>query len=398
MTARLSAVVARLGEDFLTEAFGRSFRVLHGDADSVAPLLSWETLGWDDLNDIIARHRLETPRLRLSADGETIPQDAYSVPLVTRRSTVWQRLHPAALHERLDKGATLVIDAIDELHHGVQQLAGDLEAALRTQVQVNLYASWTGREGFGVHWDDHDVIVVQLDGSKRWKLYGPTRIAPMHRDVAEPDAPPEEPTAEFVLTAGDMLYLPRGWWHSVSASEGERSMHLTCGLTTMTGADLLIWLSEILRTDETFRADLPRFGTPEEKQQFMDRLRGLVVTELEDGSLIDRYAAHRDATERVRLRPSLPFISEVPPDPHVTAQMLTSRHTLTTDEDGNAVLTAGGETLTFAAAARPLLERLTDRKEHRLVTLIDGTGLSLRQAAKVITTLVTGHVVSAGRI
>ncbi|WSC07830.1 cupin domain-containing protein [Streptomyces scopuliridis] len=54
----------------------------------------------------------------------------------------------------------------------------ELEHWLRTGVQTNLYASLTAREGFGVHWDDHDVIVIQIDGAKRWKLYGPTRTAP----------------------------------------------------------------------------------------------------------------------------------------------------------------------------------------------------------------------------
>ncbi|MEV0040066.1 cupin domain-containing protein [Streptomyces sp. NPDC050804] len=398
MTARTSAVVARLGEDFLTEAFGRTHRVLPGADDDLSALMGWDRLGWDDLNDLLARHRLEPPRLRLSADGEVIPQDAYTAPLVTRRSTVWQRLHPAALHDQLTNGATLVIDAIDELHDGVRYLASALEAALRTQVQVNAYASWTGREGFGVHWDDHDVVVVQISGAKRWKVYGPTRVSPMHQDVAEPEVPPEKPVDEFVLTAGDMLYLPRGWWHSVAASEGERSLHLTCGLTTTTGADLLIWLSEKLRTEEIVRADLPRFGTQADKQEFVGALRGLLAKELESGNLIDRYAEHRDATERVRLRPSLPFVSEVAADANVTVEMLTTRHTLASDENGNAVLTAGGETWTFAPAARPLLDRLTGPGRYQLRDLVYGTDLSLTQAASIITELVKGQVVSAGSI
>lgn len=46
------------------------------------------------------------------------------------------------------------------------------------------------REGFGTHWDDHNVIVVQVEGSKHWRLYGPTRSAPMHRDTAQPEPPP----------------------------------------------------------------------------------------------------------------------------------------------------------------------------------------------------------------
>ncbi|UXY24813.1 cupin domain-containing protein [Streptomyces cynarae] len=42
------------------------------------------------------------------------------------------------------------------------------------------------REGFGVHWDDHDTIVVQLDGAKRGRT---CRVAPADAGkVTRPDA------------------------------------------------------------------------------------------------------------------------------------------------------------------------------------------------------------------
>lgn len=388
----MAAVVARLGGDtFLAQAFGRTYRFVPGDADTIAGLLDW-----DDLNEILARHRMAVPRLRLSAGGVTVPQDSYSSPLVSRRSTVWNRLHPAALHDQLARGATLVIDAVEELHPAVQRLADELAAWLRASVQANLYASWTGMEGFGTHWDDHDVVVVQLDGAKRWKLYGPTRTSPMHQDVAEPDPPPEQPAAEFVLTAGDMLYLPRGWWHSVSASEGIRSLHLTFGLTTVTGSHLVTWLSEVLRREEAFRADLPRFGTAEQKQDFADSLRELLVKELTSGGVVDRFADNLDATERLRFQPSLPHVVEVPPEPELLAHLVATRHAISAGEGGTVVMTAGGESWTFAEAARPILERLADRRPYRLGDLIQGTGVSLHQVAALLTELVKGQVAAVG--
>lgn len=254
-----------------------------------------------------------------------------------------------------------------------------------------------GKEGFGTHWDDHDVVVVQLDGAKRWKVFGPTRNAPMHRDVAEPQEPCEEPTAEFVLTAGDLLYLPRGWWHSVSASEGVRSLHLTCGLTTTTGADLIVWLAEILRSEDIIRADVPRFGTPDAKCDSISSLRDLLLKELENGaSLVDRFTGNHDATECIRLRPSLPYVSNVPADPELSVRMLSTRHTITVGDDGTVVLTAGGESWTFSEAARMLLERLVDHRPHRLSDLIDGTSVSVQQAAALATELVKGQIAAVG--
>ncbi|WP_073762437.1 cupin domain-containing protein, partial [Streptomyces sp. CB02923] len=263
----------------LAERLGRDTfpaRVLHRDYRHVPGALSEQEsaalCSFDTLNDVMATHRMEPPRLRLSAGGEMLAQHRYAAPAITRRSTVWQRIHPAELHERLADGASLVVDAIDELHAPIGALAQELEGWLRTHVQVNAYASWTSVEGFGTHWDDHDVIVVQVAGAKRWRLFGPTRTAPMYRDVAEPEAPPRDPVADLVLRPGDVLYLPRGWWHAVTADQGSTSLHLTCGLGTHTGADLIRWLSDELRTSDRVRSDLPVHCSADEQSDYLTAL------------------------------------------------------------------------------------------------------------------------------
>ncbi|MET8626572.1 cupin domain-containing protein [Kitasatospora sp. NPDC004669] len=392
MTAEPFSVVERLGgDDFLAQTLGRNFKVARGDAASLAGLLSW-----DDLNIILTHHRFEAPRFRLAADGEQLPTHLYSRPIVTRRSTVWHQLQPAELHRQLADGATLVLDAADELHPGIGHVAGDLERWLRTGVQVNLYASWTGREGFGVHWDDHDVVVIQIDGSKRWRIYGPTRTAPMHRDVDIPEQPPEEPVADLVLNAGDVLYLPRGWWHAVAASEGQHSLHVTCGLQSTTGADLITWLSETLRADEAVRADLPRFGTAGEQRAFLDTIGKLITAELESSDLIARFSAARDATDRARLVPSLPYVAAAPLDADLRVCLVTTRHVIAPGSDGTVRLTAGGEEWTFAARVEPLLALLGEGGSHRLADLAQAAGITTGQAASIVTELVDGQVATIG--
>ncbi|MFJ5589525.1 hypothetical protein ACIQCG_07195 [Streptomyces noursei] len=53
---------------------------------------------WDDLNEIIARHRLEPPRLRLFNNSTQVPQHAYTHPVVSKRHTVWHHIEPGNLH------------------------------------------------------------------------------------------------------------------------------------------------------------------------------------------------------------------------------------------------------------------------------------------------------------
>jgi hypothetical protein len=93
-------------------------------------------MSWDALNTILTVHRLDPPRLRLSSGGEVLPQYRYAAPVATRRHAVWQRLQPAELHARLAEGASLVLDAADELHPPVGDAAAGLEQWLRTGVRI----------------------------------------------------------------------------------------------------------------------------------------------------------------------------------------------------------------------------------------------------------------------
>ncbi|WP_455753532.1 JmjC domain-containing protein [Streptomyces lavendulae] len=178
--------------------------------------------------------------MRLFRDGERVPPYEYLHTSVTKRSEVRHRVEPSGLHRQIAASASLVLDAVDKLHSSVQVLAEALERHFRTDVQANLYASWHPTETFGIHWDDHDTVIFQLEGAKRWNLYGATRTDPLRLVVEAPEKPEGPPLAEVVLQAGDMLYMPRGWWHTVAATQG-RSLHLTCGLTSATGRHLLVW-------------------------------------------------------------------------------------------------------------------------------------------------------------
>ncbi|MFI2511652.1 hypothetical protein [Streptomyces sp. NPDC018972] len=89
------SIAACLGEDLLAQALHREYRHVPGALD-VAGLMTW-----DDLNHILAGHRLQPPRMRLSRDGETLLVGGYTAPMATRRHTVWHHLHPAELHARL---------------------------------------------------------------------------------------------------------------------------------------------------------------------------------------------------------------------------------------------------------------------------------------------------------
>lgn len=370
MTSIVDLVAPGGVEEFLGTTWGRQARVYPGEADRVADLMPWHAL-----NEILRRHRLQEPRLRLARAGERVPVEEYTSPVTPRRGAPYRRIDHGELGARLRDGATLVLDSADELYGPVDTLAGDIERVLRERTQVNLYASFSATRGFETHWDDHDVLVVQVHGSKHWRVFGPTRRYPSRRDVATPEPPEGEPALDLVLTAGDVLHVPRGWWHDASATEGA-SLHLTYGVNSATGVDFVTWLADELRRHEVARADLPRYAGTEARKQRVKELGELLATELAEPGLLDRFLADRDAMAPPRTHSGLPFsVHDALPAHTGTVTLQAPRAALSEDTAGGTVtLAADGNRLTFAAAAAPVLRVLLDGAEHPVADLAARSG------------------------
>lgn len=216
--------------------------------------------GWDDLNAALETHRFDWPRLRLVAAGEPVSIDEYTREVTRRTGSSYRAIDPGRLQAVLFEGATLVIDGVDQLHGELGVLASEIEKKLRAHVFINLYASWGVEGGFNLHWDDHEVVVLHLAGKKAWEVFPPTRRWPLWLDVADASRPSDDdPHEAFDLAAGDVLYVPHGWWHRAKPTDSP-SLHLTIGIPRPTGVEFLSWLTDQMRDVESFREPLPLDG------------------------------------------------------------------------------------------------------------------------------------------
>ncbi|MEJ7561939.1 MAG: cupin domain-containing protein, partial [Ilumatobacteraceae bacterium] len=92
--------------------------------------------------------------------------------------------------------------------------------------------------GLDLHFDFHDVLVVQLSGSKRWRVWDRLdRTATPVRGAPHTHAPTIDEVGEArfdrILEAGDCLHVPRGCPHSPETVD-EASAHLTIGIMSFT--------------------------------------------------------------------------------------------------------------------------------------------------------------------
>lgn len=168
----------------------------------------------------------------------------------------------ARVHGDLARGHTIVLDGLERYVRCVTALSHGLEVELNFPVQVNGYLTAPGSAGFLPHYDHHDVLILQLQGSKVWHLYGDAAVPPHDMQRQRENDPhglpsPTEPPADVHLTAGDTLYLPRGRIHSAETT-ADASIHLTVGLHVPTVLDLLTHTAHLLSLrDDQIHARLP---------------------------------------------------------------------------------------------------------------------------------------------
>ncbi len=378
-------------DEFRTSYLGRNFFVGKGQPGKFSGLFPWA-----DLNQILRHHRLDVPRLRLVKEGQAISAESFITYQSSRRkpSLKVPRLRAAQLTEHLRNGATLIIDSVDELQEPITELSEDLERELRARIQVNAYSGWRTSRGFDLHWDDHDVIVLQVSGRKEWKVYPMTREYPLAGDPVREATPPATPLWEGMLEDGDFLYIPRGWWH-VAVPLDEPTLHLTFGLHQLNGTDLVSWFVERLRESPAVRRDLPRFASREQQDAQLQEIRA-AWEQAWNPELMRNYLDEVDGRTRSRPHFDLPWSAlpaVLPPGEDWTLKWIVARPVTwaEADEKKSVEFSSNGKTWTFAAEARPLLERLESARVCAASELLNGAsgGLSRGTVLAFLRELVT---------
>ncbi|HWW75116.1 MAG TPA: cupin domain-containing protein [Pyrinomonadaceae bacterium] len=361
--------------EFLDSSWGVNFLHVRGRAGRFAHMMPWGRL-----SEILGRHRLDFPRLRLVRDGKSLPVSSYLRHLSGgRQKTSVPRLKHAGLARHLREGATLVLDAVDELSEPVEELAKGLELFFRERVQVNLYAGWQTSRGFDLHWDDHDVFILQIAGRKKWSVYGQTRPHPLVNDIEKARKPEREPLWEGTLEDGDLLYIPRGWWH-VAVPLAEPTLHLTVGVHNRTGLDLLRWLSERMRASEAFRRDLPRLASRAGRAAHAARLREELLAAWDD-SLLEQFYEELDARAEPRARVELPWAATpdaAPPEGAAFVRLLAPRPLKLQPAGGVVEFDSMGQHWRFAEGALPVLRALDERRACTVAELCEAAAGRLK--------------------
>lgn len=195
---------------------------------------------WTELDAALHRVEPTAPALQLWSSGP-IAEERYT-DVVMELGAPRRRLSTRRFYAELKAGATLVVNGFEHYSLQALRLCAEVRRFRGAPTAGNAYLSIGGRGTFGRHWDTHDVFALQLIGRKRWQVFAPSFPLPlgMHRSEGAEAACPTTPILDCVLESGDMLYVPRGWWHQVLPLDGP-SLHLSVGTYAPTVHDYVSW-------------------------------------------------------------------------------------------------------------------------------------------------------------
>jgi ribosomal protein L16 Arg81 hydroxylase len=211
------------------------------------------SIGLDEADIFLNQSDMDGLFLRLMRKGEEIAKHEY-VESVNDMGAVRDRIDKKRFFNLLSNGCAVVMNRIDLRSDRIRQLTRALGASVEAAATANGYLSLNGDGAFGCHWDTHDVFAVQLHGAKRWKVFRPTFKSPLNHQRSSVETFEENDLfLDTILYTGDILYIPRGWWHRTIASEGA-SFHIACGTHRPKFLDYFMWaLAEKLSLNEKFR-------------------------------------------------------------------------------------------------------------------------------------------------
>lgn len=350
-------------DKFAQEVWSRGYRHFpNADPDCYADVFSLALV-----DSLICTGGLRTPNLRLVRSGGSVAKADYTCSQTTGGLRVSDAIDARGVACGFASGATVVLQALHRLVPSVQAFCYELEDFFGHPLQANAYLTPEGARGLGVHHDTHDVLVLQLFGTKSWRLY-PEAVVDAVDGYPASKRHPElaSPAVSLTLSPGDCLYLPRGIPHDAESTAGA-SLHLTLGIRSPTWLDVLGRALEKAHEIPDLRASLPlkyASSSAAGSKQLALKLREVLdqtagwLRDLDEQELAVSEVA-RQRQRRRNPRGALAQLAALEPVQTSTTFERNRQHRWTLHGDStHALLLVGFAGLKFPARIRPALEHL----------------------------------------
>ncbi len=263
-----------------------------------------DLLSIDRIDEIIADSELPASSISMAKSGQAIPSGEF-----TFANGVVDR---GAVLDSFRDGATIILPQLHFADGKLYEFCLSLQRAFGARTQTNIYMTPPGEHGFGIHYDDHDVFVLQVAGAKDWEIYGDSETLPYRGEGFRKD---RDDTGElkdsFLLETGQCLYVPRGTAHRAATHGDEPSLHITVGILVQTWADFMLEaVAEASLRIPEMRRSLPRDlyfdeGNRETHKQAFQRLAKAISDTASFDATLSAFSGNFVRSQGGRVRGSL---------------------------------------------------------------------------------------------
>jgi ribosomal protein L16 Arg81 hydroxylase len=264
-------------------------------------------LSMADIDSIVGFRQLEYSQLKIARAEQGQPDQVFYVDSDSTSNT-------NRLFHSYGQGDTVALNFAQCYWEPAARLCSVFENLFHFPAGANAYLTPRNSQGFPPHFDSHDVFVIQVEGAKRWRIYSSQKELPCGMEDNKPVRREllGEPLREFRLTAGDLLYIPRGWVHEARTTDVS-SLHVTVGVRSYKWTDLL---GELLATASQESSELRKalpvgfMNSQEALELMVNRLPQLISTLADSGRIENSIGRLRQRLiERKRPLPDAHFRS-----------------------------------------------------------------------------------------
>lgn len=282
-------------EEFEKEYFEKKFiHIKRSQTGYFSPALTYSAI-----EDYLYNETLRFPSTRLTNAKEDVPSEKY---------VVGEKVVTSNLLKHFVEGSTIVLSGLHEHVAGLGELVSNLAKQFYQRFQTNVYITPKGSQGFKVHYDTHDVFVLQIHGKKTWKIYkdNPVSLPNKLMEFAPGKYQVGEVEQTIVAEAGDLIYIPRGIMHQAETND-DMSIHVTLGMLGYTWTDLLIEsVLEFSKTNDSLRRFLPREmlrnGVKENHQEYFTELFSTMASFISLQESVNRFKREISASQRINIK------------------------------------------------------------------------------------------------
>jgi ribosomal protein L16 Arg81 hydroxylase len=208
-------------------------------------------------DDIVSLEAVSPAYLRVAKDGRGVPSKAYTRTVAERGAALTEAVVPEQVYELFRSGGTVAWSSLGHFLPSARHLMAVFTDVFGCPCEIVAFLTPAGRDGYAPHHDPVDVYVIQVEGTKDWRIWDPPDIRKGDSvSYALEDLGP--PAMETTLCPGDVLYLPYNTPHA-AAAKAEVSLHLSVTVEPRRWRDLLADMVAALLTDERFHA-FPHVG------------------------------------------------------------------------------------------------------------------------------------------